>query len=402
MFDHDAVSTPRRRRVHAAALALIALSASASAAASAAPAASPTPAANPAPATRSAPAPAPAATGAGPASRSASASGPAPTAGASVSGSSTSASTTSSSRARPAASTSRVEAAGTRESATTLKGNQEGTVFKSLTVEGEDRVHVRIGRPELRLSLDPENAPGLSWGSAKDVLDRAGPDPLAPMLASTAADPCPYLARPWLDEFQSGPVASFSPSLDGVERWRMVVANSKGEAVTTFGGNGRPPKTITWDGRAQNGTPVSPGLTYSYVFEAYDRAGNKRNFVGPGFTVPAYRVETADGTTLLFAGERLGADFGRVRWGGSSSSRGVTPAILLEAASWLNQSARPTQPIRVSVKARSADEAQVMADGIVRALTPLVMGDPARIRAEVQPQPDAPAGGMVSIASTLK
>ena len=35
---------------------------------------------------------------------------------------------------------------------------------------------------------------------------------------------------------------------------------------------------------------VTPGLTYSYVFEAFDRAGNKRNIVGPGFTVPAYRI----------------------------------------------------------------------------------------------------------------
>ena len=43
-----------------------------------------------------------------------------------------------------------------------------------------------------------------------------------------------------------------------------------------------------------------------------------------------------------------------------------------------------------------------MADGIVRVLTPLVLGDPSRIRAEVQPQPDAPAGGMVTIAATLK
>jgi hypothetical protein len=296
----------------------------------------------------------------------------------------------------------RAESRATGSDAAKLKGDQEGTVFKSLTVEGEDRVHVAITRPDLRLALDPEKAPGLSWGSAKDVLDRAGPDPVAPLLASTSGEPCPYLARPWLTEFASGPVASFSPAVDGVERWRMVVANSKGETVTTFGGKGRPPKTITWDGRAQNGTPVSPGLTYSYVFEAFDRAGNKRNFVGPGFTVPAYRTVTADGTTLLFAGDRLGGDFARTRWGGSSTTRTATPAVLLEAASWLNQSATPTQPIHVSVRARSADEAQSMADAIVRALQPLVMGDPTRLRAEALPQADAPAGGMVSIAATLR
>lgn len=30
-----------------------------------------------------------------------------------------------------------------------------------------------------------------------------------------------------------------------------------------------------------------PGVTYSYVFEAYDRAGNKRRMVGEGFTIRA-------------------------------------------------------------------------------------------------------------------
>src|SRR5262245_3031298 len=39
----------------------------------------------------------------------------------------------------------------------TLRGGQEGTVFRSLTVEGEDRIHVEIERPELRLALDPEH-----------------------------------------------------------------------------------------------------------------------------------------------------------------------------------------------------------------------------------------------------
>jgi hypothetical protein len=76
--------------------------------------------------------------------------------------------------------------------------------------------------------------------------------------------------------------------------------------------------------------------------------------------------------------------------------------VLLEAASWLNQSARPTQTIRVSVRARSADEAQAMADGIVRSLQSLVLGDPARLRAEAVAQADAPDGGAVIIATTSR
>ena len=58
-----------------------------------------------------------------------------------------------------------------------------------------------------------------------------------------------------------------------------------------------PPEEITWDGRSSRGEPVTPGLTYSYVFEAFDRAGNKRNFVGEGFRLTAYRL-----ATLAFVG----------------------------------------------------------------------------------------------------
>src|SRR5437899_12660144 len=39
----------------------------------------------------------------------------------------------------------------------TLHAGQSGTEFRSMTVEGEDRVHVDFGRPELHLDLDPED-----------------------------------------------------------------------------------------------------------------------------------------------------------------------------------------------------------------------------------------------------
>src|SRR5215471_1201304 len=52
----------------------------------------------------------------------------------------------------------------------TLKGGTSGKEFRSMTIEGEDRVHVDFGRPELRLDLDPEDVPGLSRGTALDVL----------------------------------------------------------------------------------------------------------------------------------------------------------------------------------------------------------------------------------------
>jgi hypothetical protein len=294
----------------------------------------------------------------------------------------------------------------------TLKGGQEGTVFHDLTVEGEDRVHVEFERPALEIDLDSEKAPGLTWGNARDVLDRTAPDLLAPLLAMSASAPCPHLARPWLSGFRSGSVAQFRPAVEGVERWRLLVANSRGETVTTFTGNGRPPRTLEWNGRDRGGRPVAPGLTYSYAFEAYDRAGNKRNFVGEGFVVPAYRLVTGDGPMLLFSGRALG-DLSPGDRGGFAPARGVVgagegeersaarlgaiPVLLLEAASWLNQSERGSRPLVISVTARSFDEASRLGQAVSAALVPLLLGDPSRVRAVTLVQPDAPEGGSVVI-----
>src|SRR5262245_38111909 len=154
-----------------------------------------------------------------------------------------------------------------------LRGGQEGTVFKSLTIEGEDRVHVDFERPELKLDLELEKAPGLDWGSAADVLNRSNSDLDAPLVGLSAKQTNPYLGRPWLSEFATGPVARFHPSAEGVASWKLIVVDSKGATVRTFWAKGDPPKEIDWDGRATDGKPVTPGLTYSYVFEAHDKAG---------------------------------------------------------------------------------------------------------------------------------
>ena len=282
----------------------------------------------------------------------------------------------------------------------TLRGGQEGTVFKSLTVEGEDRVRVDYERPELKLDIELEKAPGLDWGSAADVLNRANRDLQEPLVGLSAKQAPQYLARPWLSEFATGPVARFHPNAEGVERWKLVVVDSKGASVATFAGKGDPPAEIAWDGRATNGTLVTPGLTYSYVFEAFDRAGNKKNVVGQGFKVTAYRVSTAEGTTLLFSASELhsaaGAQNAPAALG--SSEAPAAPPILLEAASWLNQSERVSQPIRVTATARTLELAENLAGSVKRTLAPLVLGDPVRIDVVAMVEPDAPEAGTIRIA----
>jgi hypothetical protein len=273
----------------------------------------------------------------------------------------------------------------------TIPAGQEGTVFKSLTVEGEDRVHLEFERPELVPDVDPHTAPGLDPAGAGDVLMRTGPDLMKPFATMSSLDRSAWVARPWLSRFSTGAVARFRPDVSGVERWRLVVANAKGQTVATMEGKGQPPHEIPWDGRAKDGTAATPNLTYSYVFEAVDKAGNKRNFVGEGFKVSAYRMTGKDGVVLAFGANELA-------WPEVAGARQASPPILLEAASWLNQG-KADRPVKVTVTSRSYESGQATASDIVRWLGPQLAGDPSRVKQEVLVQADSPEGGTVVIAN---
>jgi len=290
-------------------------------------------------------------------------------------------------------------AAASSDSSYTIKGGQERTDLKSLTVEGEDRVHIDIERPPLTLALDPSKVDGLVQGDARDVLDRVAPDLTTGYYASTSSERSPYTGRPWLRQFSSGAVARFQPAVKGVERWKLTVADSRGQAVRVYEGTGDPPKEIVWDGRSTSGAAVTPGVTYSYVFEAKDKAGNKRNFVGDGFSVSAYRLDGPEGPTLVFSGRELVSSVGGAAgiYGGAGASR-PTPALLLEAASWLNQAPNVTRPIRVTATGRTMDQATSLAKQVVAALAANTLGDPARIQAVPEVVADVPNGGTVRVA----
>ncbi len=287
------------------------------------------------------------------------------------------------------------ETAAPAERDLTLRGGEDVTAFGSLTVVGEDRIHVEFDRPVLALDLDPESAPGLDWGTPADVLDRSVPDLNAPFLATSALASSPYIARPWLRHFSSGAVAVFRMAITDVERWTLSIADSRGEVVAVFSGQGSPPREIVWDGRTKQGAQVVPGRVYSSVFEAYDRAGNKRSLIGEGFQVGAYRFDTATGPIFLFPASELAA-------GGTTNAvvaAAATPPLLLEVATWINQSGRPTQPVRVVGVARSYEEGNALASRVGRALAPHVVGSAARIQTAVEVESDAPVGGTVRITN---
>jgi hypothetical protein len=291
--------------------------------------------------------------------------------------------------------------AATSESDTSmvLKGGEEGTVFKSLTVEGEDRVRIEFERPDLNFDLDAESAPGLDWESAREVIEGNRPDLITPFLQRSAYDRTPYMSRPWARRFVTGPVARFRPAVKGVERWRLAVADSRGKTVATFEGKGKPPDELTWDGKTPTGGLALPGLTYSYVLEAFDKAGNKRNFVGKGFQLPPYRRETrSGGLVMLFPGLELSSWVFQ-----QNSTRAQVPSpLLLEAAAWVNQAADVETPIQVQATARTFEEASALADMVAGTLEGLVTGDPVRIQPQTEVQADAPERGVVAIRVSKK
>ena len=278
------------------------------------------------------------------------------------------------------------------DSSMSLKGGEEGTVLKSLTVEGEDRVRIEFERPPLVLDLDPSQAPGLDWDSTWEILGRTDIDFLAPLIAKSAYVPSPYMPRPWLDKFQIGDVVRFRPALKDVDRWRLEIVNSRSETVALFEGKGNPPDEIGWNGRTPDGKPAPPGLIYSYVLEAYDRAGNKRNFVGKGFELPPYRLETEEGLVLLCSGGDLAVAVKQ-----RHAKKSAPTVMILEAASRINQIRKRDHIIRIEATARSYNEAANLARVVAESLTPLLVGDPGQIQQITEVEPDAPAQGTVAI-----
>ena len=93
--------------------------------------------------------------------------------------------------------------------------------------------------------------------------------------------------------------------MDRVASWRLTIADSRGDTVRVFTGKGSLPEQIEWDGVDDSGNLALPGLVYSYVLEAKDKAGNRRNFVGPGFEVAPYRIEKDGQFRIVISGDSL-------------------------------------------------------------------------------------------------
>jgi len=165
--------------------------------------------------------------------------------------------------------------------------------------------------------------------------------------------------------------------------------DSRGREVVQFEGRKNPPRRLEWDGRKQDGTLALPGLTYSYVLEAFDKAGNKRRFVGEGFQIEAYRRDHGNSQEFLISGSQW-TDAERTARPGAS-------AYLLETASWLNMRTGAGDPVTVTATAGSYAEAQALGDKVAAELRPLIPGDGTRVAVAAIVEPGTPPGGILNI-----
>ncbi len=139
-----------------------------------------------------------------------------------------------------------------------------------------------------------------------------------------------------------------------------------------------------------DGTPAAPGYTYSYVLEAWDKAGNQRRFVGDGFALPAYRRDDATGPEFLVSG---------AQWRAKDAAGHGPSALVMEAANWFNLRCEPTRPIRVIATHRTVNEAAILAGSVSAALAPLVGGDPGRVVVETRTETGAPRAGTLHLTA---
>jgi hypothetical protein len=283
---------------------------------------------------------------------------------------------------------SKKETTATPDSTMRIEAGAQGKNFNAITVEGEDRVRVNFDRPELKLAVDPSKAPGLDWESVWAALGADEFNFVDPVLSRSVYERSPYAPRPWLDSFHDGPIATFRPEVNGVQKWGLEVADSRGKTVARFQGDGKPPKEITWDGTTIDGGAARSDLTYSYVLNATDKAGNKRSFVGDSFTIPPHATQNKDGVSMSFSVPV------------ESATDRVPDEVVLEAATRLNQNVAPNTPVKVEVTAPTFNLAKSIADEVVATLQPHLYGEATRIAVVTNVDAGGAERASVTIRST--
>jgi hypothetical protein len=119
-------------------------------------------------------------------------------------------------------------------------------------------------------------------------------------------------STPQLVRIIPAPAKVFQLNFKDLSSWKIDIFTSDGRNFKSISGEGDPPKTVAWNGRGDDGTPLFPGEPYAYSFTAVDRAGNRRTFPGEAFSVSSIYLQNEEGVwiglanTCLFSAEGYG------------------------------------------------------------------------------------------------
>lgn len=170
--------------------------------------------------------------------------------------------------------------------------------------------------------------------------------PEAPMMRAEAAT---VVYRSCLIRVDAD-ISTFSPDGDGIDetvnftlthlknrnvtQWQMVIQDLSGKVVysfNTYGADGAPPKTVSWDGNNGLGSPVPAGQ-YSYQAWVRDSQGNQFFSIKKPLTLIRHSLSASRSPSQVRDGDRL------------SITANTTPAPVTVTAQFADGDLREMQP----------------------------------------------------------
>jgi hypothetical protein len=118
-----------------------------------------------------------------------------------------------------------------------------------------------------------------------------------------------YLRVPLERDFIYGDIMVFLPAFEKrVATWELVVSNSLGETVRRVTRRGHPPALMSWDGRTDDGEPITTGEVYSFTFNAYDAQGNQTRIPGEPRRINGLVTQQDNEWVVSVAADQIFAD----------------------------------------------------------------------------------------------
>lgn len=271
-----------------------------------------------------------------------------------------------------------------------------GAALPEMVVEAENQVRQAIEKGTFTIDLDAAAVD--SFYSAMDELALAvspvsGLQPHLNNLEVMRSSQPPHY---WLPQIPVTPVATFyteEPEGHRPSRWQLAITDFRGSPCRTYSGKGRPPETVSWDGRSDHGDMLQVGYPYSYVFTTTDKGTNSYNYAGESFRLPGLDYRRDGHRVLELAGGEL---FPR----GESSLTTAGENWLMRAADEVRR--HPYSPVRLVVTAETQSLAESRAELVAAYLADGMILPREQIETEAVQQPDLRAEMDGTVAVTIE